>query len=51
MYRLCRRNVEGKTCRYKKLARNVREVARKIKEIDPGHPFRTEASARLLEKL
>ncbi|KAL3276350.1 hypothetical protein HHI36_011733 [Cryptolaemus montrouzieri] len=37
--------------RYNKLARNIRELARKIKEIDPKHPFRTECSAQLLEKL
>ncbi|CAG9856590.1 unnamed protein product [Phyllotreta striolata] len=37
--------------KYNKLSRNIREVARKIKEIDQKHPFRTESSARLLEKL
>ncbi|CAH0558924.1 unnamed protein product [Brassicogethes aeneus] len=37
--------------KYNKLARNIREVARKIKEVDPKHPFRTESSAQLLEKL
>lgn len=37
--------------RYNKLARNIREVARKIKEVDQKHPFRTESSAQLLEKL
>ncbi|XP_018564521.1 U3 small nucleolar ribonucleoprotein protein IMP3 isoform X2 [Anoplophora glabripennis] len=37
--------------KYNKLARNIRELARKIKEIDPKHPFRTESSAQLLEKL
>lgn len=37
--------------RYKKLARDIRELARKIKEVDSKHPFRTEASAQLLEKL
>ncbi|XP_018328249.1 U3 small nucleolar ribonucleoprotein protein IMP3 [Agrilus planipennis] len=37
--------------KYKKLARDIRELARKIKEIDPRHPFRTEESAHLLEKL
>ncbi|XP_030764567.1 U3 small nucleolar ribonucleoprotein protein IMP3 [Sitophilus oryzae] len=37
--------------KYNKLSRNIREVARKIKEIDSKHPFRTEASAQLLEKL
>lgn len=37
--------------RYNKLSREVRDLARKIKEIDPKHPFRTENSAQLLEKL
>ena len=37
--------------RYNKLARNVREIARKIKEVDAKNPFRTEKSAQLLEKL
>ncbi|CAH2013644.1 unnamed protein product [Acanthoscelides obtectus] len=36
---------------YNKIARNIREVARKIKEMDQKDPFRTEASAQLLEKL
>uniref|UniRef100_A0A2M4C0Z3 U3 small nucleolar ribonucleoprotein protein IMP3 n=2 Tax=Anopheles marajoara TaxID=58244 RepID=A0A2M4C0Z3_9DIPT len=36
---------------YNKLARQVREVARKIADIDAKHPFRTEMSALLLEKL
>nr|CAH7749366.1 unnamed protein product [Callosobruchus chinensis] len=36
---------------YNKLARNIRELARKIKEIDQKDPFRTESSAQLLEKL
>ncbi|KAJ8918025.1 hypothetical protein NQ315_011478 [Exocentrus adspersus] len=36
---------------YNKLSRNIRELVRKIKEIDPKHPFRTECSAQLLEKL
>lgn len=38
-------------CRYNKLARTIRELARKITEIDPKHPFRTETSAQLLEKM
>lgn len=38
-------------CRYNKLSRNIRELARKIKEIEPSHPFRTLCSAQLLEKL
>lgn len=33
------------------MSREVREIARKIKDIDPKHPFRTESSAQLLEKL
>ncbi|XP_057657682.1 U3 small nucleolar ribonucleoprotein protein IMP3 [Diorhabda carinulata] len=37
--------------KYNKLSRNIREVARKIKEIESNHPFRTECSAQLLEKL
>ncbi|KAI4459278.1 30s 40s ribosomal protein [Holotrichia oblita] len=37
--------------KYNKLCRSIRELARKIKEIDPKHPFRTECSAQLLEKL
>uniref|UniRef100_A0A182JYI2 U3 small nucleolar ribonucleoprotein protein IMP3 n=1 Tax=Anopheles christyi TaxID=43041 RepID=A0A182JYI2_9DIPT len=36
---------------YNKVARSVRELARKIADIDPKHPFRTEMSALLLEKL
>ncbi|XP_015597728.1 U3 small nucleolar ribonucleoprotein protein IMP3 [Cephus cinctus] len=37
--------------KYNKLARHIRELARKIKDIDPEHPFRIEQSALLLEKL
>ncbi|KAF5300601.1 hypothetical protein FQR65_LT09133 [Abscondita terminalis] len=37
--------------KYNKLARNIRELGRKIKEVDAKDPFRTQASARLLEKL
>ncbi|XP_058067230.1 U3 small nucleolar ribonucleoprotein protein IMP3 [Anopheles bellator] len=36
---------------YNHLARQIRELARKIADIDPKHPFRTEMSALLLEKL
>uniref|UniRef100_A0AAG5D3X7 U3 small nucleolar ribonucleoprotein protein IMP3 n=1 Tax=Anopheles atroparvus TaxID=41427 RepID=A0AAG5D3X7_ANOAO len=36
---------------YNGLAKRVRELARKIAEIDAKHPFRTEMSALLLEKL
>lgn len=37
--------------KYNKLSREIRELARKIKEIDQKHPFRTISSAQLLEKL
>lgn len=37
--------------RYNKLSRNIREVARKIKDLDPKNPFRLESGAHLLEKL
>lgn len=33
------------------MSREIRELGRKIKEIDPDHPFRIEQSALLLEKL
>lgn len=33
------------------MAREIRELGKKIKEIDPEHPFRIEQSALLLEKL
>ncbi|XP_046610836.1 U3 small nucleolar ribonucleoprotein protein IMP3 isoform X2 [Neodiprion virginianus] len=36
---------------YNKLSRQIRELARKIKEVDAEHPFRIEQSAMLLEKL
>ncbi|XP_045475087.1 U3 small nucleolar ribonucleoprotein protein IMP3-like [Harmonia axyridis] len=36
---------------YNKLSRNIRDLARKIKEMDPKDPFRTECSSRLIEKL
>lgn len=36
---------------YKKLSKEIRELARRIKEIDQKDPFRTDASAELLEKL
>ncbi|GAB6023178.1 Small subunit (SSU) processome component [Chamberlinius hualienensis] len=36
---------------YKKLSRNIRDLARKIKDMDPKQPFRVEASAKLLDKL
>jgi U3 small nucleolar ribonucleoprotein protein IMP3 len=37
--------------RYNKLSRQIRELARKIKDLDQKDPFRTESSAQLLEKL
>lgn len=37
--------------RYNKLSRTIRELAKKISEIDAKEPFRTEMSAMLLEKL
>ncbi|XP_078033517.1 U3 small nucleolar ribonucleoprotein IMP3 [Augochlora pura] len=37
--------------KYKKLGREIRELAQKIKELDAEHPFRIEQSALLLEKL
>ncbi|XP_041370231.1 U3 small nucleolar ribonucleoprotein protein IMP3-like [Gigantopelta aegis] len=37
--------------KYNKLSRHIRELARKIKEVDVKDPFRTEATSQLLEKL
>lgn len=37
--------------KYNRLSRHVRELAKKIKDLDPNDPFRTEATAQLLEKL
>lgn len=37
--------------RYNKLSRTIRELAKRISEIDAKDPFRTEMSALLLEKL
>lgn len=37
--------------RYNKMSREVRELATKIKELDPKDPYRVEASAKLMEKL
>lgn len=37
--------------RYNKLSRTIRELAKRISEIDAKEPFRTEMSALLLEKL
>lgn len=37
--------------KYNKLSREVRELARKIKDLDPKDPFRTRSSAQLLDKL
>ncbi|EZA52827.1 hypothetical protein DMN91_012129 [Ooceraea biroi] len=36
---------------YNKLSREIRELGKKIKEVEPNHPFRIEQSATLLEKL
>ncbi|XP_043266510.1 U3 small nucleolar ribonucleoprotein protein IMP3 [Venturia canescens] len=47
-YRLLKREDYTK---YNKLAREIRDVGQKIKELDPEHPFRIEQSAMLLEKL
>lgn len=38
-------------CRYNKLSRTIRELAKRVSEIDASDPFRTEVSAMLLEKL
>lgn len=37
--------------RYNKLSRTIRELAKRISEIDATEPFRTEMSAAILEKL
>ena len=37
--------------RYNKLSRHIRELAKKIKELDVKDPFRMEATAHFLEKL
>ncbi|XP_076677201.1 U3 small nucleolar ribonucleoprotein IMP3 [Andrena cerasifolii] len=37
--------------KYNKLAREIRDLGTKIKEVDADHPFRMEHSALLLEKL
>uniref|UniRef100_T1IJR2 U3 small nucleolar ribonucleoprotein protein IMP3 n=1 Tax=Strigamia maritima TaxID=126957 RepID=T1IJR2_STRMM len=37
--------------KYNKLSRHVRELARKIKDLDPKDPFRTDASSQLILKL
>lgn len=37
--------------KYNKLSREIRELARKIKELNPKDPYRTESTALLLEKL
>ncbi|KAK0167833.1 hypothetical protein PV327_001691 [Microctonus hyperodae] len=36
---------------YNKMAREIREIGKKIKDLDAEHPFRIEQSAMLLEKL
>lgn len=47
----CNINIYRNNCRYNKLSRDIRELGKKIKEVEPDHPFRIEQSARLLEKL
>nr|CAG4650367.1 EOG090X0APJ [Sida crystallina] len=37
--------------KYNKLAKQIRETATQIKELDPKDPFRTDSSASMLEKL
>ena len=37
--------------RYNKLSRQIRELARKVKDLDVKDPFRLEASNSILEKL
>ncbi|XP_033727588.1 U3 small nucleolar ribonucleoprotein protein IMP3-like [Pecten maximus] len=37
--------------KYNKMSREIRELARKIKELDVKDPFRAEATSQLLEKL
>lgn len=37
--------------RYNKLARTIRDLAKRVSDIDASEPFRTEASAAILEKL
>jgi len=36
---------------YNKLSREIRELARQIKALDPKEPFRIEATRQMLEKL
>ena len=37
--------------RYNKLSREIRDLAVKIRDLEPKDPFRIEATSRLLEKL
>lgn len=46
-----RHNIYLSHFRYNKLSREIREVANKIAELDASDSFRTEMSAKLLEKL
>jgi len=41
----------GDYAKYKKLAFTIRELAKKVKDLDAKDPFRTETSAQLLDKL
>ena len=36
---------------YNKMARQIREIANKIRDLDPDHPYKKEATAALLKKL
>nr|CAG4643400.1 EOG090X0APJ [Ilyocryptus agilis] len=47
-YRIQKREDYSK---YNKLARDIRELANQVKELDPNDSFRTDSSANLLEKL
>ncbi|CAG0883784.1 unnamed protein product [Cyprideis torosa] len=50
MKRYCLKKREDYTA-YNHLSRHVRELARKIRDLEPADPFRVEASAQLLQKL
>ena len=44
-------NFKNNLFRYNKMSRDIRELVRKIKELDPKDPFRMESTSTLLEKL
>nr|CAG4636396.1 EOG090X0APJ [Eubosmina coregoni]SVE69971.1 EOG090X0APJ [Eubosmina coregoni] len=50
MKRYCIQKREDYT-KYNKLSREIRELGKQVKELDPKDPFRTETSASILEKL